>query len=145
MYTAMGSNWTDCPNTTNLKFTIFRSFAKRVLCTLVYTFLLFVDHIIVCHNLSFGFILNSQSKPLWREWKWINEFWISRGGFRISGTEFQPLSEVHQSVTSNFCQWNLDFEFLALYSGFQSQWFRVPLAKFSRIPDFGFMYMGPYQ
>ena len=65
----------------------------------------------------------------------------SRGGFRISGTEFQPLSEVHQSVTFNLGQWNLGFGFLQLYSGFESQGYRIPQAKFFRIPESEFIYM----
>ena len=50
-------------------------------------------------------------------------------GFRISGT----------SMDSSLCRWNLD-------SGFQSLvGLRIPQAKISRIPEFGFHYTGREQ
>ena len=57
-------------------------------------------------------------------------FWIPRRGFRIPVTGFQIFSSGTRFPDSN-CQW--DSRFLQLYSGFQTQGFRIPLAK---IPGF---------
>ena len=57
-------------------------------------------------------------------------FWIPRRGFRIPVTGFQIFSSGTRIPDSN-CQWGSSF--LQLYSGFQTQGFRIPLAK---IPGF---------
>jgi len=59
-------------------------------------------------------------------------FWIPRCGFRVPGTGFLI-----------FCQWNLDYGFLEMNSGFTKPWipdlqssgFRIPQAEISRILD----------
>ena len=53
-------------------------------------------------------------------------FWIPRCGFRVPGAGFRI-----------FCQWNLDYGFLEMNSGFTK--FRIPDSTSRNLPDSGFL------
>ena len=65
-------------------------------------------------------------------------FWTPHRGFRIPGTKLQIFFSGTWIPDSN---WQWDYGFLQLCSGFHRPGFQIPHAKISRIPESGFSYM----